>query len=137
MIKAILVLMTISFPLFAKNKKQVVKDLPLQSVEYVSTEYLHVHQNNSYYSNTLTTIPCGQPVNILKSAQSGAKTGMKYVQVGPYPGYVKEKYLSATRVICLEKEYPRFFDLVSAEISEIYFWGKLKDMMIQGKSKVK
>ena len=38
---------------------------------------------------------------------------------------------------CFDEEYSKFFDGLNLDINDLYFWARLNDQYIQGKSKVR
>ena len=100
-------------------------------VKYLNIPWGHVHQNPSRYSASLTTVSCGHPLKVLALGE------WDKVQAGPYTGHIHAQHLSEKRPTCLQDKYPRFFDDLKLEISEMYYWGKLYDHYIEGKSRLK
>jgi hypothetical protein len=47
------------------------------------------------------------------------------------------KYISRRKPECFQDRYPRFFDNVALELSDMYYWGKLFDQYVEGRSKVR
>lgn len=115
----------------------------VKSIGFFKKIYGHVHKNPFRYSLGLTTITCGHPMKILK-VQSEKKgpyrdtfsNKWKYVKVGPYHGYILDSYISKKRPLCAQDKYPKFFEKMNLEISDMYYWGKLYDQYLVGKSKV-
>jgi hypothetical protein len=117
-------------------------DKKVVSIGYFKEVYGHVHKNPFRYSLGLTTVSCGHPLKILK-AKSNKKgvyreyfaKSWRYVKIGPYHGYIKDKFISRKRPICIQDKYPKFFEKINLEISDMYYWGKLYDQYLLGKSK--
>ena len=109
-------------------------------IEYFKEIMGNVHQNPDRYSQVLTTISCNYPVKILddksKSHFSYDKKKWSLVRVGPYEGYVLKGYLNSSKNICFEEQYPKFFDGLELEISELYYWARLYDQFVQEKTQV-
>ena len=101
---------------------------------YFKELFGHLHEKNSVKSSTLTTIACGHPVKVY-SKQEANSSWLK-VKVASYDGFIEENSLSSTRVKCFQDKYPRFFDSLKIEISDIYYWGLLQDQFIIGKTRV-
>lgn len=116
----------------------------LIGVKYFSEMMGNVHQNPSRYSQVLTTISCNHPVKIMKETSKDGKDFILYgedkwhlVTVGPYEGYVMADYLNDKKNTCFEEEYPKFFEGLNLGINDLYYWARLYDQYVQGKSKVR
>ena len=101
-------------------------------VKYLATPWGHIHQNSSRYSTSLTTVSCGHPLKIYEVGKAWHK-----VQAGPYTGYVRNEQLLDKKPTCLQDKYPKFFDDLKLEITEMYYWGKLYDHYIEDKTRLK
>ncbi|MBC7539124.1 MAG: SH3 domain-containing protein [Bacteriovorax sp.] len=116
----------------------------LIGVRYFSEMMGNVHQNPSRYSQVLTTISCNHPVKVMKETSKDGKEFILYgeekwnlVTVGPYVGYVMADYLTDKKNVCFEEEYSKFFDGLNLDINDLYYWARLYDQYVQGKSKVR
>lgn len=116
----------------------------LIGVKYFSQIMGNVHQNPSRYSQVLTTISCNHPIKVMKETSKDGKEFILYgedkwnlVTVGPYEGYVMSDYLSDKKNECFEEEYSKFFDGLNLDINDLYYWARLYDQYVQGKSKVR
>jgi Bacterial SH3 domain len=115
----------------------------LIGIKYFSRMMGNVHQNASRYSQVLTTISCNHPVKVMKETSKDGKDFIIYgdnwnlVTVGPYDGYIMADYLSDKKVECFEEEYSKFFDGLNLDINDLYYWARLYDQYVQGKSKVR
>ena len=120
----------ISTSSFSKGEKTL-------RVAYYKNLFGHIHKNPSRYSQSLSTISCGHPIKILghkgREIQSGK---FNKVKVGPYVGYIDRKYLTAKKKQCFQDRYPRFFDNIGLTLSDMYYWGKLYDQYVYGRSTV-
>jgi len=91
----------------------------------------------------MTTVACGHPIKVYKIMRKGMPPaivfngGWNFVKVGPYDGYLQRKYLSSRRVPCFQDKYPKFFENFDLDLSELYYWGRLYDLYVNGKSKVR
>ncbi len=101
-------------------------------VKYLGIPWGHVHQNQSRYSSSLTTVSCGHPLKVIEFNEHWHK-----VVAGPYTGYVQSKFIHEKKPSCPQDLYPRFFDDLKLEITEMYYWGKLYDQYIEDKSRLK
>jgi hypothetical protein len=116
----------------------------IMGIRYFSKMMGNVHQNPSRYSLVLTTISCNHPVKIMKETSKDGKEFLLYgedkwnlVSVGPYEGYVVTDYLSEKKNICFEEEYSKFFDGLELGVNDLYYWARLYDQYILGKSQVR
>jgi hypothetical protein len=116
----------------------------LIGIKYFSEMMGNVHQNPSRYSQVLTTISCNHPVKIMKETSKDGKDFVLFgedkwnlVTVGPYVGYVMADYLADKKNVCFEEEYSKFFDGLNLDINDLYYWARLYDQYVQGKSKVR
>lgn len=113
-------------------------------IKYFSKAMGNVHQNPSRYSLVLTTISCNHPVKIMKETSTDGKDFVLYaddkwnlVTVGPYEGYIMADYLSDKKNECFEEEYSKFFDGLDLGVNDLYYWARLYDQYIMGKSQVR
>jgi hypothetical protein len=116
----------------------------LIGIKYFSRMMGNVHQNASRYSQVLTTISCNHPVKVMKETSKDGRDFVLYgennwnlVTVGPYDGYIMSAYLSDKKNECFEEEYSKFFDGLNLDINDLYYWARLYDQYVQGKSKVR
>ena len=124
-----LILIFIFTPAFAKEKR--VK------VAYYNHLFGHIHKNPSRYSISLSTISCGHPISILGNKGKEVRSGQFYkVKVGPYTGYISKKYLNDKKPQCFQDKYSRFFDHMDLSLTDMYYWGKLYDQYVYGRSTV-
>ncbi|MBT7610358.1 MAG: SH3 domain-containing protein [Bacteriovoracaceae bacterium] len=118
-------------------KKSVVR------IAFMKDMFAHVHQNPSKYSTAVTTISCGHPVKIYKVTEHDGRSAetfnksYKFIKVGPYDGYIMMHLLSEKRPKCFQDKYPRFFDQFEMDISEMYNWGRLNDLYLQKRTRVR
>lgn len=110
-------------------KKEVV------GVFYFNKTYGHIHQSSSRYSSVLTNVSCGHPVRVHRLGNTDTfGSGWKLVSTGPYEGYVEQSFLSDKKVPCLQDKYPKFFEALNLDISDMYYWGRLQDQLARGES---
>jgi len=103
----------------------------------------NLHQNPSRYSQVVTTINCNYPVKLLKEIDQEGKEKLIFgdgdwslVKVGPYEAYVMTEYLQEKKAKCFDEEYSKFYDSLKLTVSDSYYWARLYDHYIFGKSKV-
>lgn len=145
MSKAILSMMLIlSFNLAAQTAAPASMTKKLVGIKYFNQMMGNVHQNASRYSQVLTTISCNHPVKVMKETSKDGKEFLLYgdnnwnsVVVGPYDGFIMSEYLSDKKNVCFEEEYSKFFDGLELDINDLYYWARLYDQYVQGKSKVR
>ena len=143
----IVLLLILSFNLEAQTQTPLAATSgmakSLIGVKYFSQMMGNVHQNASRFSQVLTTISCNHPVKVMKETSKDGKEFILYgdnwhlVNVGPYEGYVMASYLSDQKNVCFEEEYSKFFDGLNLDINDLYYWARLYDQYVQGKSKVR
>lgn len=118
-------------------------NLRLLKISYLKNTFGHIHQNASRSSTSLTTLSCGHPIKVYEvTNKAGQKfttfaSGFFYVSAGNYYGYIQSSFLVDKKPNCFQKKYPKFFDALSLEITDFYYWGRLYDQYSQGKSTVK
>lgn len=114
----------------------------LIKVSYLKNIFGQIHLNPSRYSTSLTTISCGHPVKVFEVEELSGESRVLfndiwlYVKVGGYEGYINKNFLSNSKPLCFQDSYPKFFDQFDLDLTELYYWGRLYDQYIQGKSKV-
>lgn len=124
-------------PVDKGNLKKVMGE-----VNYFRQIFGVVHQNPSHYSAALTTISCNHPLKLIRLVDASGKElrgneDWVFVKVGAYEGYLANQNVSKQRVECFQDRYPKFFDSFDADLSELYYWGRLYDQYVSGKSKVR
>lgn len=126
--RLILVFLIISTFVIAAPKS-LKKRSDFVGISYLNITFGHVHENPNDLSASLTTIACGYPVKIF--AKAGLeKSDWKYVKIGGDFGYVREKFLDSTKPACLQAKYPKFFNNLNLDLSEMYYWGRLHDQLL-------
>lgn len=103
----------------------------------------HIHQNPSKYSTAITTISCGHPLKVYKVTDSSGRStevfnkSYMFIKAGPYDGYIKKSLVTSSRPKCFQDKYPRFFDQFEMDISELFNWGKLYDLYLVKRTRVR
>lgn len=105
-------------------------------VFYFNQIFGHVHSSPLKGASSLTTIGCGHPVRVMTNNKSKISKEWFMVKIGPHDGFIMRKYLSTKRTKCFQEKYPRFFTGLNLDLSELYYWGKLNDQFVEGKSMV-
>ncbi len=122
---------------FAKENSDYV------GIMFYKNFFGNIHQNSSRYSATLTTVSCGHPIKVYKPKVSkGTQSSDNFsdwqsVKVGPYEGFVLNELLSTSRPDCFQDQFSKFFELFDLNLAELFYWGRLYDQYVTGKSRVK
>lgn len=137
-VKYFFLILVFSFSTFGQEKKV------LDKVMYVKSMFAQVHKNPSKYSNYMTTTECGHPVKVFKKvSKSGDNVRILFnrtwhlVKVGAYEGYMNAVQLSSRKRSCFQDKYPKFFDSIDMGINDMFYWGKLYDQYVSGKSRAR
>ncbi len=112
-------------------------DEKMVGIYYFSPMFGHVHQSSVRTSASLTTIQCSHPVKVLESSKVHASSEWAYVEVAEHRGFILKEYLAPARPGCFQAKYPRFFDSLNLDLSDLYYWGRLNDQYISGETRVK
>jgi len=121
---------------FAQDKNSNNKSKnDVQAILYFNQEFGNVHSSTLKSSTTLTTLGCGHPVKVLKSKKS-LDENWCFVRVGLHEGYILKQFLSEKRPTCFQSRYPKFFDQLNLDLTQLYYWGRLSDQYVFGKSQV-
>lgn len=105
-------------------------------VFYFRPMFGHIHQSSAKTSASLTTIQCSHPVKVIESSKVEVGPEWAYVQVADHRGFILKHFLSEKRPDCFQGKYPKFFDALNLDLSELYYWGRLNDQYIQGETRV-
>ena len=111
-------------------------DEKVVGVFYMTPLFGHIHQSSVRTSASLTTVQCAHPVKVIESSKVSISKEWAYVEVADYRGFVLKQYLSEKRPDCIQGKYPKFFDALNMDLSELYYWGRLYDHYIQGETRV-
>lgn len=111
-------------------------DEKVVGVFYMKPLFGHVHQSSVRTSASLTTIQCAHPVKVIESSKVSASPEWAYVQVADYRGFIMKQFLSEKKPDCFQGKYPKFFDALNMDLSELYYWGRLYDHYVQGETRV-
>jgi len=113
-------------------------------VRYYRNMFGHLHQSPSVYSPSLTTISCGHPVKIFKIVKEKTLGEITFfnnhwnlAKVGNYYGHIDSRSLSKKKGKCFQDKYPKFFERFDVSLADLYYWGRLHDLYIKGRSKVR
>jgi hypothetical protein len=120
-------------------------DKKMMKVAYYTQIFGHIHRNPSRYSNSLSTIGCGHPLKLYELRPKGKPEPVitlvdgkwYFVSAGPYEGYVLSEFISDSKPDCFQDRYPKFFDELGLELADMYYWGKLSDQLLNGRSRAK
>ena len=128
-----LVLLLFNLLSFAET---TLTDEKVVGVFYMTPLFGHIHQSSVRTSASLTTVQCAHPVKVIESSKVSISKEWAYVEVADYRGFVMKQYLSEKRPDCIQGKYPKFFDALNMDLSELYYWGRLYDHYIQGETRV-
>jgi len=112
------------------NAETVATDEKVVGIFYLKPIFGHVHQSTNPTSASLTTIQCAHPVKVIESSKVSVGHEWAYVQVADYKGFILKEFLSSSRPDCIQAKYPKFFDAMNLDLSELYYWGRLYDQYI-------
>ncbi len=122
-------LFTIFFTLPSFSKEKLI------GVFYYNRIFGHILEQRDSNSSSLTTISCGFPLKVYEVNEP--KEGWEKVEAAGVKGYTKTGFLSEEKPDCFQGKYPKFFNANELSLTEMYYWGRLYDMYIFGKSRVK
>lgn len=108
----------------------------LVGVFYVKRPYLNLHQGTLPYSSVLTTLSCNQPVKVFETTPKIVEDWQS-VTVGDFEGFLPSEFLGTKRANCFNEKYPKFLNSLQLDLTEMYYWGRLDDQYIQGKSQIR
>lgn len=111
-------------------------DEKVVGVFYFRPTFGHVHQSAVKTSASLTTIQCSHPVKVIESSKVSISPEWVYVEVADHRGFILKQYLDTKRPECFQGKYPKFFEAMNLDLSELYYWGRLYDHYIQGETRV-
>lgn len=111
-------------------------DEKVVGIFYMEPLFGHVHQSSVRTSASLTTIQCAHPVKVIESSKVSVSPEWAYVQVAEYHGFIMKQFLSEKKPDCFQGKYPKFFDALNMDLSELYYWGRLYDHYVQGETRV-
>lgn len=118
-IKLFLILSLLSVSLFAKEK--VIGRM------YFNDFMGHVHISPSKTSGSKTTIQCAHNVKILEQDEKYDTGNWFYVMVGEDKGYINSQFLQTDRPNCFQEKYPRFYQKLNLDLTDLYYFGRLND----------
>ncbi len=111
-------------------------DEKVVGIFYMTPLFGHVHQYSVRTSASLTTIQCAHPVKVIESSKVSISNEWAYVQVAEYRGFIMKQFLSDKKPDCVQGKYPKFFDMLNMDLTELYYWGRLYDHYVQGETRV-
>ena len=95
----------------------------------------HVHQSPSRTSPSLTTIQCGHPLKVIEDAKVVVGEDWAHVSVADWKGFIWKRHLTSKKPDCFQGRYSKFFDNMSLDLAELYYWGRLHDHWEEGVAK--
>ena len=96
----------------------------------------HVHKNPLATSSSLTAIQCGHVVKVIDDKNIVIPMNWHYVEVGDEKGFIENIHLSKTMPDCFQGKYPKFMNALNLDLTDMYFFGRLVDQYVEGKSQV-
>jgi hypothetical protein len=83
----------------------------------------------------LMTLSCGQSLETYSADQ----IPMNHVLVGAngQKGLLRQEDTSEKRPSCPQGKYPRFMNGLELTLMDLYYWGRLNDIVVRGRSKAK
>jgi uncharacterized protein YneF (UPF0154 family) len=97
----------------------------------------HIHKNPSINSSSLTTIQCAHGVKVIEDEEISVPKGWMYVLVGDDRGFVQADFLQQQRPVCFQGKFPKFFNSLNLDLTDMYYWGRLYDHFDMQESKVR
>ncbi len=92
--------------------------------------YGQIHQNASRVSRIITTFECGQPLKVVRTEDQ-----FSFVTYANYEGYIFSNHLiDAKPSDCYQDKYRKFFEELNLGISDMHYWAKLQDLLVEGNS---
>ncbi len=98
-------------------------------IQYFTEIFGHVHDKPYELAGSETAIACGFPVKVYEKQEHKYKDWL-YVLTGDKKGYIAKKYLSKSRPECFQKKYNQFYNDLSLNLSDLYYWARLYDQYI-------
>ena len=139
------IIITCSLASLADTTNQLGKK-KLIGIYYYQQLFGHLHQNPSIYSMTLTTIACNHPMKAYQLEDPKGQLSELYqsgewllVEVAGHQGYILKKNLAPDKLgptKCFQDRYPRFFDQLNMDVADFYYWGRLYDLYLTGKTSI-
>lgn len=102
---------------------------------YFQRPFGHLHQNASKESKSKTIVQCAHSVKVLKVKTE--ITGWTYAMVGDEKGYIQSHFLDSKRPLCFQERYSRFYSKMRLDITDMYYWGRLYDQYLEGRSRAR
>lgn len=97
---------------------------------FLNTPYGQIHQNASRVSRIITTFECGQPLKLVRTEEQ-----FSFVTYANYEGYIFSKHLVSEKPKdCYQDKYRKFFEELNLGISDMHYWAKLQDLIVEGSS---
>lgn len=103
-------------------------------VFYFSEMFGQIHQFPSIDSIGLTTVACGHPIKVYPMDKD--KKDWKRVKVVGIEGYILSRMLKPTPGECFQGRYSDFFNALDLSVTDMYYFGRLPELYIRGRSKV-
>lgn len=121
--KTILIIFTfiITIPRLAYSAPQTM---------FLKKTYGQIHQNASRISRIITTFECGQPLKVVRTEEE-----FSFVTYANYEGFIYSSHLVSDKPKdCYQDKYRKYFEELNLGISDMHYWAKLQDLLIEGSS---
>ena len=127
-------LLVLSSVVFAQKKEEKIEVL---KVMYFQPILGHIHQSPLKTSPSMTTIQCGYPLKVITSTLVKHPEDWSYVEASDIKGFVPLSFLSDAKPVCFQEKYPRYFESLNMDVTELYYWGRLYDQYLSGESRLR
>jgi hypothetical protein len=116
--------MDISFAQNPSEEKAVAS-----KVYYYKNLFGHLHLAPYSFSSSLTTIACGFPIKTIIKERDKLFISNDWLkaELGGQKGFVYGGHLSSSKPDCLQERYTGFFNILSLDLEDLYYWGRLYD----------
>jgi hypothetical protein len=104
------------------------------SIYYFNQMFGHILETPQPNAASVSTIPCQFPLRM--STTQSENDLWHRVEAQDLKGFVLKEYLSSSKVDCFQEKYPKFFEQLNLDVSEMYYWGRLYQNFSLGKSEV-
>lgn len=135
------IILSLLLTLSLEGHAQVKVTTKVAKLGYVSSMFAQLYSGPNRDMEIYTTLECGHPVKIL--SRSDGKTeemifgrGWYLIKAAGHEGFVQARFVSESKVTdCFNQQYPKYYDALNLTISEMYYWGRLKNVYNYGESK--
>lgn len=108
----------------------------LVGIFYVNQLFSNIHQHPVTSATSLMALSCGTPLKVYET-NSKVSPDWSAIIYDNNQGFIQKKLLDNTRPLCFQDRYPKFFNQINLDLTQMYYWGKLYDQYVMGKVRVK